>query len=513
MLSENLVSNEIFSEAVEAYDRICKVNPDLKEECIDGYKRIIEKYPDQVAARQSLAECLISKGLIKEGLEELRIVARLNPSEISMIEKKCSDIVAEDPNMWEANIILAEAFLTGGEYRKAIAAAEKVLQKDKSSTDAMSIIGHALSLLGEYEKAKDVLLDLFRTSPYDIDLQSKYQQAVEKEIEKEISVISAKIEQDPWKSGLNLDLAKLLYRKGDLESALKALQVAVKDASKSSYCYSLMGLIYQEQSRFDLAQAQFEKILEFKNAEEFEMEKTIKANKGNCFEAQGRITEAVSMYEAVMSSEVDFGNVKKRVDYLEQASQNCIRNKMLAAFFDNIEDQKIKAIWGIDSRKLKNMEEEDLTVVSFGQGQNNQGFDKFMKGRISSAGEDFILATQLDSKQIPAYNNLSVYYMSKDDLSKAQSALSTAISEDSSNPVFRNNMAVLNILKGDFKIAEKELKAALKADKNFSAANLNMGDLERKKGNIKEALIYYKKIESFDPLFVTAGRRMAYWAI
>ncbi|MCX5750041.1 MAG: tetratricopeptide repeat protein [Candidatus Saganbacteria bacterium] len=513
LLADCLVKKNVFSEAVEIYDRLTGSDPALIDKCIEKLKKIIVLYPDQALAHKSLADAYISKGSFKEALMELRCLVRLNPAEIENIERKCKEILKANPELSQGALVLAESFLASGEARKAIAIAEELVEKDKKNTEAYVVLGEAYLKIDVLNRAKEAFIKAMQLSPLDPDIQKKYQNISEKELDREVTAVKAKIEQDPWRAGLNLDLARLLYKKGSLEQALKALQSAVKDAAKAVASHTLMGTVFKEQGRFDLAKMQFEKVLEFKNSDDPDAERSARAGIGSCLEAFGSVNEALQSYESVTSSDISFEGVKERISRLNQTDPYSARNKALALVFESLSSKNLRAVWGGDARKSKSREEDDLASMSFGQEQNNMGFEQFMKSRRKASEEDFVLATQLDAQLYPASNNLAAANMAGGNLEQAGTSLSYILSEDAANPIFRNNLGVCHVFKDDMKSAEKEFKASLKADKDFSPAALNMGDIEMKRGNIKEAVSYYKKIGRNDPLYELMQRRIVYWIV
>lgn len=511
LLADCLIKKGVFSEAVEICNRLSSSDPALLDDCIERFQSIIKLYPDQALAHKSLADAFLSKSMLKEALHEFRYVVKLDPGEIDEVEKKCKEILKANPKLSQGALVLAESFLASGEARKAITVAEELVEKDRKCVEAYLVLGDAYSRIEVLNRAKEAYVKAMQLSPLDPGIQKKYQTVSEKDLDREISSVKQKIEQDPWRAGLNLDLAKLLFKKGSLETALKALQTAVKDASRAALSHILMGSIFKEQGRFDLARVQFEKVLEFKSTDDNDIEKEARAAVGSCMEAFGSVNEALHAYETVASSDMTFGGVDARIKRLSQIDPYSARNKALAAVFESINFKEIRTVWGGDGRKTKVQEEADLASISFGQEQNNRGFEQYMKSRRKASEEDFVLATQLDASLFPAANNLSVVNLSTGAFEQAGTSLSFIVSEDPANPIYRNNLGVYYVMKEDFDKAEKEFRSALKADRDFSPSVLNLGDIEMKKGNVKEAVTYYRKIGKSDPLFELMQRRMMYW--
>lgn len=510
LLAQCLMDQGAYSESAELFSSLEKMDPSLADRCAMGYKKILELYPGQALARKSLGDLNFSKGKTKEAMSQYMAVLKLDPSESREIEKKCREILKTEPNMIEPCLVLAESFLVAGDNRKAITLAEELVQKDSGNFDGYRILAEAYTKIEILNRAKDALRSALKLRPFDEDLQDRYRQVSEKELDREISLIRSKIQQDPWRIGLNLDLARLLFKRGSLDPAARALQNALKDTTRAVASHRLMGVIFKEQGRYDLALLQFEKMLEYKT-DDPDTEKISWSQAGSCKEAFGLISESVGLYEKVLSQDMEFESLDARVKYLNNTDPASVRNKALAAVID-LDSGTVKAVWGRDGRRHRS-DDEDLMSVTFGQGQNNSGFEKFMKDKLKEAEDDFTLASQLDPGLFAAQNNLAVVHMRNKDTEKARLLISNLMIEDSAHPVYLNNAGVLQALKGDLEGAEKSFLSALRSDKNLNSANYNLSQILLKTKRPKEALEHFRRISSCDPLYESAQRRFYYRSV
>ncbi len=510
LLAQCLTAKGQYSEAVEMYDNLMRQAPDLRKKSMEGYLKIISAFPDQLAAHQSLADCYMGDGNIKEALAGFRHIVKLDPSQLDHIERKCREILKADPSMTDALLVLAQGYISSGEARKAISVAEELVAKEKNCTPAFEILGQAFAKIDLTDRAKDSYRSALATQPYDTAIQKRFQAVSEKELDKEMETLKSKIEQDPWRAGLNLDLARLQHKRGQLDAAIRSLQKAIRDASRAPQSHILLGQIFKEQGRYDLAQAQFEKVLEFKTTEGNDWERTARAEHASCLEAQGMIEQALSEYEKVSQEDIGHSGVSSRVDRLTKVSSYSIRNKKIALAFDSA-TRSLRAVWGGDFRRTRANEDEDLTLMSFGQGQNNSGFDQFMKSRIKAAEDDFTLSSQLDSMLLPSVNNLACVLLHNGETEKARTLFMSCVSGDKGNSIYHNNYGVMLKMAGEADRAESEFRSALKTDKDFSPALLNLGDVEMERGRVKEALSLYRKIGPLDPMAEQSRRRLLFW--
>ncbi len=507
LLSQCLIDCGEYSEAAEILSKLQNSDPSFAEKCVLSYNKIIELYPKQSVARKCLGDFEFSRGNIKKAMQHYLEFVKFDPSEIPYIEKKCREALKADPQMIEPCLVLAECFLMSQDCRKAITLAEELVQKDKDNFEAYRILAEAYSKIDLLGRAKDALRNALRIKPFDNDIQNKFKLISEKELEREISSIRSKIQQDPWRIGLNLDLARLLYKKGSLDSAARALQNALKDTTKVIPSHKLMGIIFKEQGRFDLALLQFEKMLG--NKPDLEAEKVALSQIASCYEALGNISSAIDAFEKVLSQDVDFEGIPERLKTLKNINPFFIRNKVLAAYIE-IETQQIKAIFGKDVRRHKN-DDEDLVSVTFGQEQNNLGFEKFLRDKAKEAEEDFKIATQLDPTLLPSQNNLAVAKLKNKDFENAKMILDNLLIEDATSPIYLNNMGVYYLLNKEIDLAEKHFISALKHDKNFDVTIYNLSQIWIKNGKQRDAFELYKRISPNNPLYESIQRKFYYF--
>lgn len=510
-LAKAFTMKSAFSEAVSEYGKLMRYSDEYVNDAIAGFKDILARFPGQVHARESLGDAYLKQGHVEEALLEYSEVLKLSTSAIKSIIDKCQKVAKDSPNMILVHQVLGQSYVLSGNGNSAIEEAEFMIYLDKNYAPAHQIMGDAYMRLGNPPKAQSAYATAMGIDPNDISLHRKYADASIAILRTDIESLKKRIEEDPWRLGNHLDLAKLYLLEGDFDKGVKELQMAVKDTSRAPFAYNLLGLAFVELGRFDLAATQFERALEVMPKELSDVSKTVRFNLGLSLEATGAVAQAIAQYEMILSEDVEFGGLQNRIKNLAGMNQESQRNKMIAAVLEQFGHHGLIGMWGPDLRHSEPA--GDVLSMTFGQEHNNAGFDHFIKGRYKGSMEEFSLAVALDPKFCAALNNLAVAYMREGHLEQAETRLNLAISLDPGSAVVHNNMGVYHFLKGDMESALTAFNKALESDANLSAAYINLGDIMYSRGSAESAISLWGKIKGNDPLSSIAQRRLAYKTI
>ncbi|MFC1559850.1 tetratricopeptide repeat protein [Candidatus Margulisiibacteriota bacterium] len=507
-LGEALIQKGEFTSATEKFHSLIKYNDEHLDDAIAGYQKILEKYDKHSLAHEFLGDAYIRKEQAEEALEEYLMTIKLDKTSGDSIVPKCQELIRSNPNMILAHHVLGEAYISCGEYRRAIEEAEFMIYLNKNYSSAYVVLGDGYIGLKDALKAIESYTLAIRLDPYNTAIHEKNRSAHLISFDEEIAVLKKKIEENPWKLGLHLDLAKVYILKRDFNEGIKHLQVAAKDSTRAPFTCNTLGLAFMEEGRFDLAVAQFEKSIEVTPKELGDFSKIVRFNLGSALEAAGNVERAISEYEKVLQEDVGFGALQGRIKVLSNCGPVSLRNKAIAVVISELGQNKTLGMWGVDFR-TREVTREALNI-SFGQDHNNFGFDHFIKGRFRAAEEAFELAMQLDSDFYAALNNLAAMYFRSGKLEAAETRLNLALSIDPSFAVVYNNIGVLDYLNGKYKDAAQNLQKALEINPNLSSAYINLGDVLYLQDKCEQALSLWKKIRDFDPLSPIARRRLAF---
>lgn len=508
-LADTLRRQGSFSESAEYYYRLSKNNPELIDEAVKGYCKVLEFCPQQVLARTYLAEAYLYRGQLKEALGEFENMLLADPGCAEAVVRKCREIIKTNPQLQLAHLVLGRAYLVKGDVQRAVLEAESVISIDKKNTAAYLLLGEAHFNSKLSRKAVEVLHTALSLDPYNPQVIEKYREAREKEAELELESLKKGIKEDPWRISSHLDLAKIYIQKGLAEEAVRELQIALKDQARAPFACNLLGCLHRGAGRYDLAAAQFNRALELAPAEIPKFSLTARFNLATTYEAQGNVNKAVKSYEGILQEDIDFGDLKRRVKYLKGTSLQSMRNRSLLMAVARYGSREIIALWGREGKPRSPGRREDVSV-SFGQNYNNSGFDYYMKGMYKAAAEELALAVQLDARFAAALNNLGVALAKEGRLNEARLRIEDAANLEPHSVVFRNNLGVVLFLLNQMEPARAELEKAYTFDPELSGVCLNLGDLCYFHGDIRRAFDLYRRAGGSDVLAELAEQRLMY---
>lgn len=508
-LAQALISSGEYTEAAQEYRELFKLGGDFQALAIDGYLKILKKYPDHILAHKYLGEAYDLLSKFEDALDEYRTVIRLDASESDFVAKRCREILKVRPDLTSLHQVLGDIAIIRKDFKRATSEAEEILAVDPKNLDAFVLLADAQKGALMYSKASDSYSMALMLDPYNISLHKSLEGSRKLEIAEAIKAVKARIKDDQWRMSLHLDLAKLYLELEQWDASQGELQQALRDQARAPFAYNLFGLSLKEQGKFELAVSQFKKALESLPRELQELQKTILLNLGLTYEALGKVEDAIFTYQAVRDIDMDFGATEQKIKRLTSVNPLSLRNKMFALVLRELGGIDLIEVWGRDGRPLNQKHVEDMGI-SFSQTHNEKGFEFMMKGLYKSAEERFLQAIALDARLASALNNLAVIYAHQGKLDDARAKLEAALLDDPKHAVLHNNLAVISHLQGEGKAAELQNLRALSIDADLSTAHLNLGDAYYLAGNAKQAISSWEKVKNFSVVSELACRRLRY---
>ena len=131
----------------------------------------------------------------------------------------------------------------------------------------------------------------------------------------------------------------------------------------------------------------------------------------------------------------------------------------------------------------------------------NKGVEYQSGGQLERAERMYVAAIMSDSKFAPAYINLGIIYLGKDDRDSRRSAvtiLEHAVELDPTNPDARIDLAIAYMKNGELDRAGQELTKALKLAPDSPLIMYNFACLYALMGDVKRSLDWLKKAAEID---------------
>ena len=491
-----------YSEAIDEYAKLVKIKPQMIDSAVAGCNEILKKFPEQFLARQFLINAYLDKENYKEALTQSMEILKFYKEGADWVISKCREIIKNDAS---ARIVIGNAYLIKGDVGRALLEAENILSQEKNNLSALILLGEVYLAQGLCRKAVETFGRALEISPSHLEAQVHYKQSRTKELLLEAESIKKRMTEDEWRVSLHLDLGKIYLIINKREEALRELQSSLRDQKRASFAYLLMGNLYREEGRFDMAASVLKKGLENVSPELSDVNKKIRFCLALTYESQGFVKKSLKLLEDIFQEDIDFPYLKEKIKFLKDSSYLSIQNKMLAAISAFSDEPLIIGVWG---REPKVGAKKQNLSISFSHSNNIKGFDYFISGMHQSAHEEFSLAAQLDPNSSAGLNNLGVSYLFNNQIDEALNALSHAFDADPASSIIANNLGLTHFKHNNLKEAQKWLEKAISVNKGFSAALVNLADIQIAGSNVKNAVENYKKIHENDILFETAKKRL-----
>ena len=307
---------------------------DAPDKAIEAYKKVTELAPDDPDAHESLGRLYEHTRYFDKAIEEYEEVVKLAPERIKLEES------------------LGNLYSRGGKTAKAIEKFEKVTEQEKTNTALRKILGDLYISENLLDKAGEVFQEVLKITPSDESAKVRLKEISAMELDKKVEEIDTEIkeyeklvssQQDNAEAREKLKKAKLerldlhilaledrveanpdnprfhyelgiAYKeKGQIDTALKELQLAVNDEEKSVASIHMIGLCFEEKNMLDIAARQLEKAAD-KVADTGDMWKQILYDLGRLYEKMGEHQKALSKYKQIYETDISYRDVSKKIE-------------------------------------------------------------------------------------------------------------------------------------------------------------------------------------------------------
>jgi len=505
-----LIDAKEYTGAIVELTRVLKSFPKYIDRVIDVLYKVISLCPEQVLAYQALADAFFIKGNYQKTLLFYQQLLDVSVEETDSILNRVRNVVREYPAAEGlAEEIIAKAYLSRKQFRKCVQTLIALQQKQVLTAEGLFTLGRAYINLNEIDSAIVLLKQAVLAAPYEKKYHQEYQKVVYSKLDRGIVELSRISQKTPHKYSLYYLLGRAYFQRNDIDSAINFLQISLKDSLKERDANKLLGFCFKERGRFDLAAEQFDRALELLPENNIDARKKLQLYVGLTYEAQGEKDKAVEVYEQIMVQDINYENIKIRIEKLKGLSWVDVAGKALLAINADPEDNRIVLTW---AKNNEGEQKKELLNVNlpFALEHNNLGVSKALQGKNKDAIQELYVAQQFDEGFNITNNNLAAVFLQEKDLGIAQEYLEKGLSQNKDIAVVNANYATLLMLKGEHGQALEYYKKSIAIDDSLFLIHINMGDIYYLIGDVEKAIVSWQKALRFGVLPELASRRLKY---
>lgn len=384
---------------------------------LTALRAAVEGNPNSISAQIALAQTHALRGSVKEAIKSyndaLKLdanngVARIGLARMQINSGQAAEavpllmtVVAGNPNHLEARLLLLQGFIAVGDVVQATALANSLAKTSGNSAAVQTALGALATLNKDDGAARQAYARALAADPrafqalaglLNAELKGKNFGAARSLIEKQLA-------QNPNDPALNLMAAQTYGMLGDAAEMEKALKRTVEADPHSLEAYSLLGRMYYQQGRLDLARVELEKFVTTAPA-------SVPGNTmlGTVLDLQGKKQEAKKHYQTALQVDARAAVAANNLAWIDANTEGGNLDVALQLA------QTAKA-------QLPNQHEVDDTL----------GWIYYKKGMASRAVEAFETST-LKAPTNPNYAyHLGLAYQKNGDTAKAKTELERAL--------------------------------------------------------------------------------------
>jgi len=338
---------------------------DLRDTVAFAYEEIHKLDPDSPENAKALMQAYIQVGKNDEAIRIGDRVYKANPSdsEIQSLIRQASVEKSIRKGNWEASESFrdklkddeeahkleqaSKAKTTEAELRAIIKDAEEALVKEPENLNLYRDIFNGYRKLKEFGKALEWVgrARKIESGSGDINLERMESQLKLEKMRQAISDKEKELESDPENAELKralhalreershfrliqaedfvarypnelsyrFELAELYHKKGEVDRAIKELQLAQRSPIVRVDSLILLGKIYKSKRFYDLAAEQF-LVVKSEISGSTDQKKEILYELGSCYELQNDMEKAIAEYKALYSIDIGYQDISKKID-------------------------------------------------------------------------------------------------------------------------------------------------------------------------------------------------------
>jgi len=337
------------------------------ESAVFAFERVLEFMPDDLQAAKNLGRLHHRLGNIQEALDSFTRALKINPGDQESIKarkdlaaeaaikghgyaeaKSAMDLVKDKDKARELDLT-DRVVKSEDEIAETIGLVEEKLESAPDDKKLLMKLGELNEQLGDLERARGIFEKLADMEPTNFDYKERVGDLKIRAAEDEVSrledgssdgaaemagdgptldearkaLLELKVQEYAWRVEAHpTDLPQrfrygdALYQIGRLDDAIGEFQKTVKDPRKRQDSQIMMANAFTKKGMLDLAASQLEKALEGAG-EGTSRSMQIRYQLGLILEKQGKIDEARVQYLQVYERDINFRDIKDRLESIE----------------------------------------------------------------------------------------------------------------------------------------------------------------------------------------------------
>jgi len=234
--------------------------------------------------------------------------------QIDVEVKKLHEKIKEEGESVPHYMRMAQLFGQKRDYKKQIAAYQKILEIDPKHFEARAKVGDTKLMIGE--QRLDQMREKLAAQP-DEELKAKIEAG-----EKELAAFGVReyvwrTDAHPTDLALKAGFGDALRAAGDIDKAIAEFQKAMEDIRIRTRCRTALGECFMDKGQWRLGLSQFDQIVESFAFMDDEA-KHVHYCMGVCAENLDDKEKAIQHYEQIYEADIGFRDVAKKIEELNQ---------------------------------------------------------------------------------------------------------------------------------------------------------------------------------------------------
>lgn len=210
---------------------------------------------------------------------------------------------------------IGELYLKQNNYTGAMDAYQKAYKLNPSDGALAMKVGDIKLLM--FDQQINKIQHKLNAEPANTQLKDALQKARAEKVQFQIEEYARRVELHPTDLGLRFQLGAAFYAGGRVDEAVSEFQATVREPKRKLDSLNYLGRCFMAKKLYDMAISQFTKALE-SEAISNEQSKSIRYNLALAYESNKNPDKALVEYKSIMEVDINYKDVMKRVEHLQQ---------------------------------------------------------------------------------------------------------------------------------------------------------------------------------------------------